>query len=135
MKHWRWAGVLSIVLCGASWIAPASLHAGTDGYTLKSLELDSAGDLMDVCTIEPKHEHYNAGLAFCYGFFEGAIRYDQTISDVDGYIDLVCSPSGTTRLQAVEVFVSYMSENPQYSDERPVDAFFRALMASWPCTE
>ncbi|MDX2419039.1 MAG: Rap1a/Tai family immunity protein [Xanthomonadales bacterium] len=135
MTHWRWAGVLSIVLLGAGWIAPGSAHAGTDGYTLEDLKLDSAGDLMDVCTIDPTHEHYTAGLAFCYGFFEGAIRYDQAISGTDNYVDLVCSPDGTTRLQAVEVFVNYMSENQQYSDERPVDVIFRALIASWPCTE
>ena len=135
MKGWRWVGVLSIVLWGTGWMAPGNLHAASDGYTLDDITLQSAGDLVDVCTLEPTHEHHTAAVAFCYGFFEGAIRYAEAISGSELQSKLVCEPPETTRRQAVEVFVSYMNENPQYEDEATIDAIFRALMTRWPCPE
>ena len=74
-------------------------------------------------------------MAFCYGFFEGAIRYDEAISGSVLHRKLVCNPSETTRHQAVDVFVSYINDNPQFEDEGTIDAIFRALMARWPCPE
>ncbi|MEZ5573489.1 MAG: Rap1a/Tai family immunity protein [Halioglobus sp.] len=132
MAHWKTVGLLSIALCGALWIAPGAVNAA-DGYTLESMKLNSASDLVDVCTVEPTNDQYEAALAFCYGFFEGAIRYHQAITGSDTHKELVCAPSGTTRLQAVDVFVAYMQGNPQYANEEAIDAIFRALMARWPC--
>lgn len=103
------------------------------GYTEADLILDSAGDLVDVCAIGVSHDHHDAARAFCYGFFEGAIHYDEAISLTTHYVDLVCSPDGTTRVQAVDVFLKYMAANPQYRGEQPIDAIFRALMNEWPC--
>ena len=138
MKYRRWIGVLSIVLGGVAWTAPGMLQAASnagDGYTIEDLELDSAGDLVDVCTIETGHPDHDTALAFCYGFFEGAFHYDDAISASSNYIDLVCSPPGTTQQQAVEVFLTYMEANPRYYAEQPIDALFRALVAQWPCSD
>lgn len=135
MTCWRWIGVLSMALWGAGLMAPGSLYADTDGYTIEDFKLHSAGDLVDVCTLEPGHEHFTAAIAFCYGFFEGAIHYHEALSGTKYHADLVCDPAETTRLEAVEVYVDYMEANTQYSDEAPIDAIFRALMAKWPCTE
>lgn len=135
MTCWKSIGVLSVALWSAGLLAPGNLYANTDGYTLEDLKLQSAGDLVDVCTIETGHEEYVAAVAFCYGFFEGAIRYAEAIADSKYRKPLVCAPEGTTRLQAVQVFVEYINENPQYVDEGPVDAIYRALMPRWPCTE
>lgn len=135
MTRWRWIGILSMALWSAGWIAPGSLYASTDGFSLGDLKLHSAGDLVDACTLEPGNEHYETALAFCYGFFEGAIRYAEAIAGAGYHRKLVCAPPGTTRLQAVEAFVAYMKENPQYMNEGPVDAIYRALIPRWPCAE
>lgn len=116
-------------------LIPGVAFAAGDGYSLEDLALDSASDLVDVCTIEPGHEHYASALAFCYGFFEGAIHYDEAISKAPGHVDLVCSPAGTTRSQAVGVVVTYLQANPQHGEEAPIDAIFRALVDKWPCPE
>jgi len=129
----RWIGILSIALWGT--LAAASVHAETDGFSLEDFKLGSAGDLVDVCTLEPGHQHYTAAIAFCYGFFEGAIHYHEAISGTERHVDLVCDPPETTRLQAVEVFVAYLQANPQYRDEASIDAIFRALIDRWPCSE
>ena len=117
-------------------LAPGVVYAdGHDepGYTEADLVLDSAGDLVDVCDIGVAHGHYETARAFCYGFFEGAIHYDEAISMTTQYVDMVCSPEGTTRVQAVDVFLRYMKANPQYRGEQPIDAIFRALVDEWPC--
>jgi hypothetical protein len=135
MTHWKWIGILGIALWATGWMTTSSATASTDEYTIEDLHLDSAGDLLNVCTLDPTHTDYTAGRAFCYGFFEGAIRYARAISDAGLHKALVCAPAGTTRLQAVEVFVTYMRENPQYADEGPIDTVYRALIPRWPCTD
>lgn len=125
-------GILSIALCGAGWIAPGSLQAD-NSFTIADLKLKSASELVDVCTVETTNPDYVAALAFCYGFFEGTIRYAEAISGPEAHKNLVCPPAGATRLQAVDAFVAYMKANPQHASERPVDAIYRALMPHWPC--
>jgi hypothetical protein len=122
-----------MVLLGAGGLVPTALVAATDGYTLDDIKLSSAANLVDICTVDKTNEAYPATLGFCYGFFEGAIRYHEAISGADNARELVCAPEGTTRLEAVDVFVSFMRENPQYASEGTIDAIFRALMARWPC--
>jgi hypothetical protein len=133
MARWRLIGILSVALCGAGWLAPANLYAA--GFTLEDVKLKTAGDLVDMCTVDPQNENYAPALAFCYGFFEGVVRYAEAIVGTKDHRQLVCPPAGTTRSQAVEAFVSYMKVNPQYLGEAPVDAIYRALMPKWPCPE
>jgi hypothetical protein len=122
-----------MVLLGTYGLAPAQLSAATDGYTVEDIKLNSAGNLVDICTVDTTSEAYPATLGFCYGFFEGAVRYHEAISGASNVRELVCPPEGTTRKQAVEVFISYMREHPQYLAEGSIDAIFRALMERWPC--
>ena len=135
MTCWRWMGVLSIVLSGVGWVGPANVSAATSGDVLKDLRLTSAGDLLKICTHQPAQEDYTAAMSFCYGFFEGGIRYAEAIAGAQKQRELVCPPAGTTRLQAVDVYVDYMKANPQYMTEAPIDAVYRSLMAKWPCPQ
>ena len=134
MTQWKWIGLLAIALGSVLSLAPVN-PAAAEGYTIEDIKLKSAADLLNVCTILPDHEHYGSALAFCYGFFEGAIRYHQAIAGPEPDKKLVCAPEGTTRKQAVDVFVSYLKANPQYASESSIDAIFRALMERWPCAK
>ena len=116
-------------------MSAANVYATEEVYTIEDLRLDSAGDLVSICSIESGHEDHTIGLAFCYGFFEGAIRYAQAVSDASDHKLLICAPEGTTRSDAVEVFVTYMAGNLQFSEERPIDAIYRALIPRWPCAD
>ena len=102
-------------------------------YELEDFRLMTAGDLMDVCTLDDTHPDHLVATAFCYGFFEGGIRYDQALEQSPDYERIVCAPADATRTQAVEAFVAYLKANPQYAAEMPIDAVFRALIAKWPC--
>lgn len=133
MRLRKWIGTLSLAVCGSVSLSPIAFAAATDSSSLASMKLDSAGDVVQVCTVAPTDQNYDAALGFCYGFFEGAIRYHQAMAGSDIKRHLVCAPAGTTRLQGVEVFVNFMQEHPEYASEGSIDAVFRALMARWPC--
>jgi hypothetical protein len=131
----RLIGIFSLVVFGTVGMTSLQASAAADGYAVEDIKLASAGALVDICTIEPTHDDYAASMGFCYGFFEGAIRYHLAISGLNGDRHLVCAPEGTTRVQGVQVFVDFMRENPQYDTEASIDAVIRALMARWPCAQ
>ena len=104
-------------------------------FTIADFKLRSAQELSDVCTLEADNEHYNMAIAFCYGFFEGAVHYDEAISGLDWYRDLVCPPPEASRQLGVSVFIDYLEANPHYASDPPIDAVFRSLIDKWPCEE
>jgi len=133
-----WTGIVGVAVLIAGWLVSGQLRAETasnDGYTLEDFRLRAAADLVDVCTLEESHPHYETARGFCYGFFEGGTHYDVVISRSPTHKEIVCNPPETTRTEVVEVFVAYVSANPQYASEEPIDAIFRALVAKWPCEE
>jgi hypothetical protein len=133
MTRWTRIGILGMALLSVGLVAPRSLQADSNTFTIGDLKLQSAGQLVDACSVDAAHEDYVAALAFCYGFFEGAIRYAEAVNGPEVHRNLICPPAGATRLQAVDAFVAYMKANPQYTSEPPVDAIYRALMPRWPC--
>ncbi len=135
MKKTKWTGIGGALVLAAS-IFCVHAYAGIDhmdGYDLQDYTLVSAGQLVDVCTIEQDHPDHLTAMAFCYGFFEGGIHYDRAMDASPDQDRIVCEPDGTTRTEAVEVFVTYIRANPQYAAEMPIDAIFRALTDKWPC--
>ncbi|MEP5766353.1 MAG: Rap1a/Tai family immunity protein [Halieaceae bacterium] len=130
MNFKTWLG--SLLLSAAALLA---LNAQAGDYSLEDFNLNTAEDLLDVCTVKASHADHAVATAFCYGFFEGAHHYDDAIENTTAYVDIVCSPDGTTRTEAVAVFVAYLGANPQYGSEKPVDAAFRALSSKWPCSK
>jgi hypothetical protein len=136
IKGWR--GFAGVAILSAGLLLSGQLRAAavlSDGYTLEDFKLLTAADLVDVCTVEYGHPHYDTARAFCYGFFEGGAHYHNTISASPSYKKIVCPPPETTRTDAVEVFVTYIQGNPEYASEEPIDAIFRALVAKWPCDD
>jgi hypothetical protein len=139
MKYSGWIRVLGIAILGTGWLMSVNTQAQAnerDGYSSDDLAVQTANDLFDVCTIDTAHSEYDLATGFCYGFFEGAKHYDDALAGSGLHNDIVCSPEGgATRTQAVNVFIQYLKDNPQYGIEPPIDAIFRALIAKWPCSE
>ena len=131
-----WTGIVGVAVLTAGWLVSGQLWAQTklsDGYSLEDFSLRTAGDLVDICTLEQSHPDFIAAKAFCFGFFEGGIHYDDAISTSPTYKRISCSPPETTRTEAVEVFITYVRTNPEYASKAPIDTIFRALVAKWPC--
>jgi hypothetical protein len=109
--------------------------AGTDGYALSDFQLNTAADLIDICTLDAAHPDYPAAHSFCLGYFAGGQDYHRAVTRGPDFPPIACPEPGVTRDQAVDVFVVYMRANPQYLQEPPMEAVFRAATAKWPCTK
>jgi Ssp1 endopeptidase immunity protein Rap1a len=138
MKNQRWMNIFgAAILTAGGLLSTVSLAAsdGSDGYSIEDFRLSNASDLLDVCTVESGHADFDVATAFCYGFIEGTVHYDDAVAGSEWYRDIVCSPADVTRTQAVTVITDYIRANPQHGKEKPVDAIFRALIDQWPCPE
>jgi hypothetical protein len=136
MTYRKYMGILAGTLLGMALLVTSAVSETlktSKGYSVEDFTLKTAEDLLDICTIETSHADYAIATAFCLGFFEGASHYDDAISVLETHVDIVCSPDGTTRSEAVTVFLEHQQANPQYGAEAPIDAVFRALVVEWPC--
>ena len=107
----------------------------SEGYSLEDYHLKDAQNLADICTLDQSHPDHTTAMAFCYGFFEGAIHYHDMVKTMPGYVEVVCDPEDTTREEAVAEFTRFLKANPQHGGEMPLDAVVRGLSARWPCPE
>ena len=135
MQFKSWIGIPGFVLTLGLLLSVNLQAAPGDGYSIEDFSLSTANELVDVCTLEAAHDDHGIAMGFCYGFFEGAANYDDSLDGPKWHRGILCEPPEVTRGQAVSVFVQYMQANPQYGAESPVDAIFRALVDKWPCSK
>ena len=129
MKQSNGATLYAMILSFSTGLFSSNLFA----EEADAFAIDTAGDLIEVCTVDNSHANHQAATAFCYGFFEGAAHYDNALEQSPLHVNLLCEPQDLTRQQAVAVVVEYLAANPQYNSEPAVDGAFRALIAEWPC--
>ena len=131
MKQSNSNTLCAIILSFGTGLFSASLLA----QEADAFAIDTAEDLIEVCTFDNSHANRQTATAFCYGFFEGAAHYDNALEQSPLHATLLCEPQDLTRQQAVTVVVEYLAANPQYNSEPAIDGAFRALIAEWPCPE
>jgi hypothetical protein len=77
---------------------------------------------------------YQAAIGFCHGYAVGTYHYYQAATASAEQTRFVCFPEPPpTRVQAIQMFLAWTKENPQYMNERPVDSIFRFLETKFPC--
>jgi Rap1a immunity proteins len=96
--------------------------------------VDTAQDLLDLCSVDTESALYAEAIQFCAGFFEGMKHYHDRMSAGPGVERIVCAPDGVTLEDAIEVYIAYGQANPQYLNEDPADNLIRAAIAKWPCS-
>jgi len=114
-------------------LAPWTSWAQTDGYTLEDYQLETSGDLLDICTLDQSHANYWEARGFCLGYFTGGIHLQDALAAAPNFERIACAPANATRNDVVAVFVAYARAHPEYLDERPMDTVFRAVNDEWPC--
>lgn len=131
MKQSNRNTLCAIILFFSTGLFSANLFAEeTDAFVI-----DTAEDLIEVCTFDNSHANHQTATAFCYGFFEGAAHYNNALEQSPLHANLLCEPQTLSRQQAVTVVVEYLAANPQYNSEPAIDGAFRALVAEWPCPD
>ena len=123
-------------LAVAAMLALWPLQAGAqDAGTadLGDFAMDTAQDLLDLCSADPGNSLHAEALQFCYGFFEGMVHYHDRL--VGPEIKPIVCPTGTvTRQDVVDMYIAFAQANPQFMDEDPADNVVRAAIAEWPCS-
>jgi Rap1a immunity proteins len=124
------------VLAASAMLAFWPLQAGAqDAGTadLGDFDVDTAQDLVDLCSADASNSLHVEALQFCYGFFEGMIHYHDRL--VGPEIKPIVCPTGTvTRQDVVDMYIAFAQANPQFMDEDPADNVMRAAIAEWPCS-
>jgi hypothetical protein len=120
--------VLIIVLAIALW--PLSSEA----LTREDFLVHSTQDLVKLCSASESDPLYQAAIGFCHGYAVGVYHYYQTTTAGAGQKGFVCLPDPQpTRVEAIQMFLAWTKQNPQYMSERPVDSIFRFLQSRFPC--
>jgi len=117
-------GLVCLLLSGA----PASA-VEPDKFLVRT-----TADLVALCAADPNQENYVAALHFCHGFASGAYQFYSTIAAAIPNERFVCPPNPPpTRTAAINEFVAWTKQNPNFDSAPPVDSMFRFLGTRYPC--
>jgi Rap1a immunity proteins len=94
----------------------------------------STADLVEICSVPASDSMYAAAISFCHGYGVGAYHYYQASVSGPAGKPFVCIPDPPpSRAEALQMFVAWARENPQYMGEPAVETLFRWLAGKWPC--
>jgi len=121
---------LAVLLLAAALMIPGISGAAT----VEDFEVDTAQDLVDLCSTSVDNPHYTAAIHFCHGYLVGAYDYHVAANIGPEGKALVCLPDPPpTRNQTVKMFVDWAKSHPEHMQEEAVEAEFRFLIETWPC--
>jgi hypothetical protein len=121
----------ALLLAGAvvAGVMPAS------AATIENFQMKTTADLVDLCSADPASDHYIAAIHFCEGFAVGAYQYYLAQAVDDPSNQYVCAPNPPpTRNDAIVAFLAWAQAHPQFMGAAPVDALFRFLGETYPCS-
>lgn len=102
--------------------------------TVEDFNVMTTEDLLDLCTVSPDNPLYAKAIHFCHGYLVGAYHYYAASTSGPNAQQLVCLPENRpSRNEAIEMFVEWAKERPQYAKDLPVETQFRFLTEKWPC--
>lgn len=96
--------------------------------------VETAQDLVDLCSVDQRNRLYAEALQFCAGFIEGIKHYHDRMSAGPDVEPIVCAPDDVMLEDAIDMYIAYARANPQFLNEDPADNVVRAAMATWPCS-
>ena len=105
-----------------------------EGTDPENFRVRSTADLVAICSTPSNDSMYPAAISFCHGFAVGAYQYYYSVHAGPGTRPFVCLPDPPpSRTEALQMFVKWARENPQYMGEPAVETLFRWLATQWPC--
>lgn len=115
-------------------VACAALGTNAQAATEEDFDVDSAEDLVMLCSVAPGDPVAAEALNFCYGFVSGAYHYYAKMAKANPAHKFVCMPDPPpTRSQAVKSFVVWTTTKPGIENADAVDAMFQFLGETYPC--
>lgn len=93
----------------------------------------TTADLVRMCTAAGDAVADDKALAFCDGFIAGTGSLYLELVRTETIRPWACAQRTPTLAEARTAFVSWAAANPQHLQDRPVDGFWRAMAATYPC--
>ena len=97
--------------------------------------LDTTADLVGYCDNVGPVGEVRDGQNFCDGFIAGAGLFYLELVRAKKIKQLACAEPLPTLSQARESFVSWVAANPGHLQDKPIDGFWRAMAATYPCAK
>jgi hypothetical protein len=117
---------------GIAMAAAAALTVGGAAHAANP-KLDTTADLVAFCDSEGAVGEVRDGQNFCDGFIAGSGLLYVELVRAEKIKKLACADPIPTLAQAREAFVSWATANPDHLAGKPIDGFWRAMAASYPC--
>lgn len=102
----------------------------------ENFNVDSAQDLVALCSTDPSSPNYVAAIHFCQGYGVGAFHYYKIQTLANPAQEFVCFKEPfPTRTAVIDGFVAWAKKHPQYMDNEAIDVLFRYLGETYPCAK
>src|SRR5918994_6103723 len=114
LKRGRRGTMRTKVLAASAMLALLPLQTGAqDAGTADTgdFAVETAQDLLDLCSVDASNSLYAEALQFCAGFFEGMKHYHDRMSAGPDVDPIVCSPGNVTLKDAIGRYVAYARAN------------------------
>jgi hypothetical protein len=109
----------------------AAAPAKAPRATPVSINIRTAGDLAEACTVSPTSKTSFARLNFCNGFAQGILQTNG--QNPDG--TKICFPSPSPkRSETMKEFASWVRADASRKDDLASVAFLRFMAGRFPCT-
>lgn len=113
-----------------AWAIPATAGA----VTPEDFKIETARDVVDVCTVPESDSYYAVATAFCHGYAVATYDVYEALTARKNAKHFVCMPEpAPPRTQVIADFVTWMNAHRQYDEEHPTNAIFKFLVEKWPC--
>lgn len=104
-----------------------------DGFSVERFELNTADDLVVVCSLSEEHPDYPTAHAFCIGYMTGALNYYRAIADGPAMEAFICNDRPIPRNDMIAAFLAWSTAHPQLGAAPAVENVMRAAAQKWPC--
>lgn len=112
-----------------------ALLAGHAAEAANPGKLDTTADLLAFCEeSSDAGDPTGADLAFCNGFIAGTGLFYLELVRADAIKPLACKEPTPPLNEIRSAFVRWAKANPQQLSSKPVDGFWQAMAATYPCS-
>lgn len=121
------------IVCGGVMLALTTLANPAAAVDAINFEIRNNADLVALCSASPTDANYTAAIHFCHGFGVGFARYHDALKEDKEFAPLFCFPEGLTRTGALNQYVNYSRQHPEYDKESVGDVVMKFLVETYPC--
>jgi hypothetical protein len=118
-------------LLATAFLASGLAWAGAHAAEPITIRTNTAGELADVCAVNPRAPAADARINFCHGFAQGAIDVELHHA---GASKPFCFPHpGPSRTETMHQFVDWVRAVPDRGSMPSTEGLFRFLAERFPC--